>query len=71
MDGHCAQGWICEAHPMIAWPHEDCAGPGVQCSNAVLESRLCLVERSRSASARSGDEIIASTRRDRTNRQPQ
>ena len=20
--------WICEAHPWLEWPHDDCAGPG-------------------------------------------
>jgi hypothetical protein len=33
MDGHCAEGWICEAHPENPWPHEGCPGPGMQCSN--------------------------------------
>lgn len=22
-------GWMCEAHPGRAWPHDDCAGPGM------------------------------------------
>jgi hypothetical protein len=22
-------GWMCEAHPGTAWPHDDCAGPGM------------------------------------------
>jgi hypothetical protein len=26
-------GWICEAHPALPWPHDDCAGPGTQCRN--------------------------------------
>ena len=33
MSCHCAQGWICEEHPDLPWPHDDCAGPGMQCSN--------------------------------------
>lgn len=24
-----ADGWICEQHPELAWPHDDCAGPGM------------------------------------------
>ena len=30
---HCAEGWICEAHPADAWPHDACAGPGMPCDN--------------------------------------
>jgi hypothetical protein len=32
--GHCDKGWVCEAHPGVAWPHEDCAGvpcPSMNC----------------------------------------
>jgi hypothetical protein len=29
MPCHCADGWICEAHPDQPWPHDDCAGPGM------------------------------------------
>jgi hypothetical protein len=21
----CAEGWICEQHPALPWPHDDCA----------------------------------------------
>jgi hypothetical protein len=21
--------WICEQHPWLEWPHDDCAGPGM------------------------------------------
>jgi hypothetical protein len=31
---HCFQGWICEAHTDRAWPHDDCAGPGMRCENS-------------------------------------
>lgn len=24
-----ADGWMCEQHPGVQWPHGDCAGPGV------------------------------------------
>jgi hypothetical protein len=29
----CADGWICEQHPDMPWPHDDCAGPGELCPN--------------------------------------
>ena len=29
--GRCKDGWNCEAHPNKPWPHDDCAGPGMQC----------------------------------------
>ena len=22
-------GWVCEQHPEMEWPHDDCAGPGM------------------------------------------
>ena len=31
--GRCKDGWICEEHPIELWPHDDCAGPGMQCPN--------------------------------------
>jgi hypothetical protein len=31
--GRCKDGWICEEHPDNPWPHDDCAGPGMQCPN--------------------------------------
>ena len=24
-------GWICEKHPHLAWPHDNCPGPGMPC----------------------------------------
>jgi hypothetical protein len=31
---HCRdEGWVCEEHPALAWPHYDCAGPGIPCSH--------------------------------------
>jgi hypothetical protein len=27
----CNEGWICEAHRDLGWPHDDCAGPGMPC----------------------------------------
>jgi hypothetical protein len=30
---HCQQGWVCELHLHLAWPHDDCAGPGMPCEN--------------------------------------
>jgi len=31
--GQCDCGVICEEHPHMSWPHDDCAGPGVPCTN--------------------------------------
>jgi hypothetical protein len=28
------RGWICEEHPDLPWPHDDCAGQGMQCENS-------------------------------------
>jgi hypothetical protein len=25
------EGWVCEAHPEVPWPHGDRAGPGTPC----------------------------------------
>jgi hypothetical protein len=22
-------GWVCEEHPHLPWPHDDCPGPGM------------------------------------------
>jgi hypothetical protein len=30
---NCREGWICEAHPNLPWPHDDCPGPGMRCAN--------------------------------------
>ena len=27
----CVEGWVCEAHPDLGWPHGDCPGPGMPC----------------------------------------
>ncbi len=32
--------WICEQHPNLVWPHDDCAGPGMPASNAEPEAHL-------------------------------
>ena len=36
--GKCLEGWICEQHPRLPWPHLDmsqpdgvCTGPGMPC----------------------------------------
>ena len=34
--GKCDNGWICEEHPDLSWPHDDCGGPGVPCENLCL-----------------------------------
>lgn len=34
MDDQCKCGgerWICEEHPELPWPHDDCPGPGMPC----------------------------------------
>ena len=31
----CDDGWVCEAHPELAWPHGDCLGPGMPCKHAI------------------------------------
>jgi hypothetical protein len=37
----CIDGWICEAHPFRAWPHDDCAGPGRPCdAPGCVQNRL-------------------------------
>lgn len=25
----CDREWCCEKHPIVAWPHDHCAGPGM------------------------------------------
>ena len=30
-------GWICEEHPDLPWPHDDCGGPGVPCENPACD----------------------------------
>lgn len=42
--GLCDEGWICEVHPHLYWPHPDendpegeCAGPGMPCPNGCLK----------------------------------
>jgi hypothetical protein len=29
----CYAGWICETHPERPWPHDECPGPQMRCSN--------------------------------------
>ena len=35
--GKCDNGWICEEHPDLPWPHDDCGGPGVPCENPACD----------------------------------
>ncbi len=30
------EGWICEQHPNMFWPHDECTGPGMPCENGCL-----------------------------------
>lgn len=25
------EGWVCEQHPQLPWPHDLCDGPGMPC----------------------------------------
>lgn len=27
-------GWVCEQHPDLEWPHDDCEGPGMPWADA-------------------------------------
>jgi hypothetical protein len=29
MPCRCNDGWICEEHPSLGWPNDNCSGPGV------------------------------------------
>jgi DNA-directed RNA polymerase subunit RPC12/RpoP len=40
--GKCTNGWICEAHPDRAWPHDDCEGPGMPCDVPTCPYRIDL-----------------------------
>jgi len=33
MDCYCHHGWQCETHPHTPYPHDNCVGPGEQCSD--------------------------------------
>ena len=35
--GKCDNGWICEEHPDLPWPHDDCGGPDVPCENPACD----------------------------------
>jgi len=41
--GKCDNGWICEEHPDLPWPHDDCGGPGVPCENSPCDFSSILV----------------------------
>jgi hypothetical protein len=30
---HCADGWICERHPWLPFPHDECPGAGIACAS--------------------------------------
>jgi hypothetical protein len=34
----CNEGWICEAHPELGWPHGDCPGPGMPCELSAAQA---------------------------------
>lgn len=37
-------GWMCERHPGVEWPHDDCAGPGQSWAIEGKEQILSLIE---------------------------
>ena len=38
--GKCDEGWICEQHPDLPWPHDDCGGPGMRCDVPTCPHRI-------------------------------
>jgi hypothetical protein len=36
----CDGGFICEQHPALSWPHDECPGPGMPC-----DAPGCVLER--------------------------
>lgn len=36
-DHGCNDGLLCEAHPTIGWPHDNCPGPGMPCPRCLPE----------------------------------
>ena len=45
--GKCDNGWICEEHPDLPWPHDDCGGPGVPCENPACDFSIIATGRSK------------------------
>ena len=33
-------GMVCEQHPHLEWPHDDCAGPGMTKAQAIQDGLL-------------------------------
>ena len=51
-----APDWICEAHPALEWPHDDCSGPGMPPIDDPVDlawviNRAFIVEGTRTAGA--------------------
>jgi hypothetical protein len=41
----CNEGWICEQHEDMPWPHDDCPGPGMLCADPdCLDGRILRAE---------------------------
>jgi hypothetical protein len=38
--GKCDDGWICERHPDLPWPHDQCPGPAIPCDVADCPYRV-------------------------------
>ena len=36
----CVDGWRCEIHSKLGWPHNDCIGPGIPCLDVGCESSI-------------------------------
>jgi hypothetical protein len=48
--GKCTDGWVCEEHPDKPWPHEDCAGPGMESPNPEFARGGQVIRRGRDSS---------------------
>jgi hypothetical protein len=38
--GKCDEGWICNRHPDLRWPHDQCPGPAMPCDVAACLYRV-------------------------------
>ena len=38
--GKCDEGWICERHPNLPWPHDQCPGRAMPCDVADCAHRI-------------------------------
>jgi hypothetical protein len=54
----CADGWICEAHPNLPWPHDDCIGPGMPCDEPGCPDSLAGLPPGPEAFKRIADRVV-------------